>query len=197
MLSGYNQLLLEIYKEQTASWKHEDNILYKFGAVLLPVSFAVLGIPYVADVEESDLITLEIVSTIGGIILMTFWCAYVCSTHAKITARFQIIGRIEEHWGIVGHKGVRPIRDKIFKPLKWFPLKTYFLEKNIFYVYWLMALLLTVYRFWDKWTIYKCLAIAYLLLVAFIVSMVVIACIYDRSIRWGERKLKEYSWRGR
>ena len=58
-------LLIEIYKEQVASWKHEDNILYKFGAVLLPVSFIALGIPYVKVIEEPTLTILEIISTTG------------------------------------------------------------------------------------------------------------------------------------
>ena len=47
MSCDHNQLLLESYKEQTASWRHEDNTLYKFGAVLLPVSFVALGVPYI------------------------------------------------------------------------------------------------------------------------------------------------------
>ena len=46
MSCDYNQLLLESYKEQTVSWKHEDNTLYKFGAVLLPVTFVALGVPF-------------------------------------------------------------------------------------------------------------------------------------------------------
>ena len=57
MSCDYNQLLLEGYKEQTVSWKHEDNTLYKFGAVLLPVSFVALGVPYIGDVKESNLRT--------------------------------------------------------------------------------------------------------------------------------------------
>ena len=69
--------LIEVYKEHTASWKHEDNILYKFGAVMLPVSFVALGVPYIGNIKESNLIILEIISTIGGIILMTFWVSYV------------------------------------------------------------------------------------------------------------------------
>ena len=99
-LSRRDQLLIEIYKEQTASWKHEDDILYKFGAVLLPVSFIALGIPYIGDIKESNLTILEIISTSGGMILMTFWFAFVCSSHAKIRSRFEIINWIEESWAI-------------------------------------------------------------------------------------------------
>ena len=111
MSCDHNQLLLESYKEQTASWKHEDNTLYKFGAVLLPVSFVALGVPYIGDIKESNLTILEIISTSGGIILMTFWVAYVHATHAKITTRFQIINQIERDWVIIGHKDIQKIRD--------------------------------------------------------------------------------------
>ena len=111
MSCDHNQLLLESYKEQTASWKHEDNTLYKFGAVLLPVSFAALGIPYIEDVKALNQTVLEIISTSGGAILMTFWFAFVCSSHAKITTRFQIINQIERDWVIIGHKDIQKIRD--------------------------------------------------------------------------------------
>lgn len=192
MSCDYNQLLLESYKEQTASWKHEDNTLYKFGAVLLPVSFVALGIPYIGDIKESNLTILEIISTIGGVILMTFWVAYVHATHAKVRARFRIINQIEEDWKIKGHRDVPDIRDEIFKPRRRLPLKTYFLEKSIFYVYSFMAISLTVYRFVDKWVICKSLAIISSLpvLVVILVSMV-IACKYDCNIREGEKKLLE------
>ena len=74
----------------------------------------------------------------------------------------------------------------MFKPPGLFQLKTYFLETRIFYVYSFMALLLTVYRCVDKSTICKCLAIVSLLPVLVIICCIVIACIYDCSIRKGE-----------
>ena len=190
MSCDYNQLLLESYKEQTASWKHEDNTLYKFGAVLLPVSFVALGVPYIGDIKESNLTILEIISTSGGIILMTFWVAYVHATHAKIRARFRIINQIEEDWKIKGHKDVHKIRDKIFKPRRLLQLKTYFLETSIFYVYLFMASILTGYRCVDKWTICKCLAIVSSLpVLAIICCSIVIAYKYSHSIRKGEKTL--------
>ena len=190
MSCDHNQLLLESYKEQTASWKHEDNTLYKFGAVLLPVSFVALGVPYIGDIKESNLTILEIISTIGGIILMTFWVAYAHATHAKVTTRFRIINQIEERWGIIGHKDIRLIRDKIFKPPRLLQLKTYLLETSIFYVYWFMTCILTAYRFFDKWTICKCLAIVSSLpVLAIICCSIVIAYKYSNSVRKGEKTL--------
>ena len=190
MLSDYNQILLEIYKEHTASWKHEDNILYKFGAVMLPVSFVALGIPYIKDIKEPNLTILEIISTIGGIILMTFWVSYVYATHAKIMARFQIINNIERRWGIAGHKDVPKIKDDIFKVPGGLQLKTHFLEKSIFFVYTSIVLLLAVCRVCYKLQICKSLAIASLLPVLLIICCAVIADQYDCCIRRGEKRLE-------
>lgn len=193
MSYDYNQLLLESYKEQTASWKHEDNTLYKFGAVLLPVSFVALGVPYIEGIKESNLRILEIISTSGGIILMTFWVAYVHATHAKVTARLRIINQMEEDWKIKGHKDVPEIRDKIFKPPQPLQLKTYFLEKWIFYVYLIMVSILTAYRCCDKWTICKSLAITCSLPVLLVIlGSMVVAYIYSRSVTKGEKTLKRY-----
>ena len=193
MSENKENVVIEVYKEHTASWKHEDNILYKFGAVLLPVSFVALGIPYLKDIEEPSLTIFEIISTIGGIILMTFWVSYVYASHAKIKARFQIINEIERQierdWGIKGHKDVPCIRDDIFRPPRPLQLKTHFLETRIFYVYWIMAFILTAWRFIDKWTICKSLAIASLTPLIIAGIAIVIALRYDRSIKRGEKCL--------
>ena len=193
-LTGENQLLLESYKEQTASWKHEDNTLYKFGAVLLPVSFVALGVPYIGNIQASSLPILEIISTIGGIILMTFWVAYVQATHAKVRARFKIINQIEKDWEIKGHRDVPKIRDMMYKPRKRLKLKTYFLETQIFYMYWAVAFILTAYRFFKKSDIFIAskesdifIAIVFSLPVLVIMGIcLVIACKYRRSIRQGD-----------
>ena len=45
-LSRRDQLLIESYREQTAAWKHEGDLLYRFTSVILPLSIAALGVPY-------------------------------------------------------------------------------------------------------------------------------------------------------
>ena len=189
-----NQLLLEVYKEQTASWKHEDNILYKFGAVLLPVSFVALGIPYLKDIKEPSLTIFEIISTVGGLILMTFWVSYVYASHAKIGARFQIInqieGQIERGWGIKGHKDVPDIRNEAFGCPRWFQLKTHCLEKGIFYVYLIMAFILTAWRVYYKYHICMNLAMASLLPVLIMGICLWVAIRYDWRIKRGEKRLE-------
>ncbi len=189
-----NQFLLEVYKEHTASWRHEDNILYKFGAVLLPVSFVALGIPYLKDIKEPSLTIFEIISTVGGLILMTFWVSFVYASHAKIRARFQIINPIEDeikrYWGIKGHKDVPDIRNEAFGCPRWFQLKTHFLETLIFYVYLLMAFILTVYRSCDKGGICEGLGIASLLPVLIMGICLWVAILYDCRVRRGEKRLE-------
>ena len=189
-----NQFLLEVYKEHTASWRHEDNILYKFGAVLLPVSFVALGIPYLKDIKEPSLTIFEIISTVGGLLLMTFWVSFVYASHAKIKARFQIVNQIENHierdWGIKGHKDVPDIRDAAFEPPRPLQLKTHFLETQIFYVYLIMAFILTAWRVYYKYHICVNLALASLLPAVIMEVCLVIAILYHCNIKLGEKGLE-------
>ena len=46
-LSRRDHLLIESYKEQTAAWRHENDLLYRFTTITLPVSIAAWGVPYV------------------------------------------------------------------------------------------------------------------------------------------------------
>ena len=192
MSENKKNVLIEVYKEHTASWRHEDNILYRFGAFMVPTSFAILGVPYIADIEGSNLRILEIMSTIGGLILMTFWACYVCASHAKVKARFQIINdiehQIESACGIRGHKDVPNIRDKKFGEPRFFQLRTHVIEKSIFYVYWFLVCILTAWRSYGKWTICKSLAIVSeaLVLVIIVVSIVIVVK-YDCRIRRDEK----------
>ena len=197
MSENKENVVIEVYKEHTASWKHEDNILYKFGAVMLPVSFIALGVPYIKNIAEPSLTNLEIISTIGGMILMTFWVSYVYASHAKIKARFQIINeieyQIERDWGIKGHKDVPCIRDDIFKLPRPFQLKTHFLEQLVFYVYTAVAFLLTVYRICYKFYICKSLALATVSFLPLDIMFIclVIAVQYKCSVRRGEKRLDD------
>lgn len=185
MSENREHLLIEVYKDHTAFCRHEDNILYRFGAFMVPTSFAILGVPYIADIEGSNLRILEIMSTIGGLILMTFWVCYVYASHAKVTARFQIINQIERDWGIKGHKEVPCIRNKIFGKPWLFQLRTHFLEKSIFYVYWLLVVILTAWRFCGKRTNY--VSLSELLVVAIIIGSIAIALRYNWIVKRGDK----------
>ena len=185
MSENREHLLIEVYKEHTAQARHEDNILYRFGRFMVPFSFILLGVPYVKDIEDQNLIILEIVSTIGGLILMTFWVCYVYATHAKILARFQIINQIERDWRLNGHKDIPDIRDEIFGKPCFFHLRTHSLEKSIFYVYWLLVVILTAWRFWGKWT--NCVSLSELLVVAIIIGSIAIALRYNWRVKRGDK----------
>ena len=192
MSENNKNVLIEVYKEHLAFCRHEDNILYRFGRFMVPSSFILLGVPYVKDIGDQNLIILEIMSTIGGLTLMTFWVCYVCASHAKVKARFQIINdiehQIESACGIRGHKDVPNIRDKKFGEPRFFQLRTHVIEKSIFYVYWFLVCILTAWRSYGKWTICKSLAIASeALVLAIIVVSIVIAVKYDCRIRRGEK----------
>ena len=93
-LSPRELYLIESYKEQTAAWRHENNLLYRFTTIVLPVSIAALGVPYVqADVPD-------LLATLGGLMLMTFWAVSCQIMQIKSNLRFSIINKIEKSWGI-------------------------------------------------------------------------------------------------
>ena len=91
-LSRRDQLLIESYKEQTAAWRHENNLLYRVTTIILPVSIAALGVPYVRN-DVPDLLT-----TLGGLMLMTFWGLSCQTMQIKSNLRFSVINEIEKCW---------------------------------------------------------------------------------------------------
>ena len=106
MLSPHKQLLLESYKEQTASWRHFDNLLYRTTTIVLPLSIAALGLPYVNT--EATGATAGIpkwMPIAGGLWLMIFWIASCGIVEIRAKIRFKIIHDLEDDLGIVkGHK---------------------------------------------------------------------------------------------
>ena len=82
----------------------------------------------------------------------------------------------------------------MYKPRKRLKLKTYFLETQIFYMYWAVAFILTAYRFFKKSNIFiACkesdifIAILFSLPVLVIMGIcLVIARKYHRSIKKGD-----------
>ena len=52
VLDKNETLLIEAYKEQTASWKHEDSLFHRFTSIILPLSVVMLGVPYVQERRE-------------------------------------------------------------------------------------------------------------------------------------------------
>ena len=126
---------------------------------------------------------------------MTFWVCYVYASHAKIKARFQIVNQIEDYverdWGIKGHKDVPDIRDNAFGGRRrLLQLKTHFLEKWIFYVYWFIAFILTAWRVCYKYHICMTLAMASLLPVWIMWICLVIAIRYGGRIKRGDKRLE-------
>ena len=138
-LSRRDQLLIESYKEQTAAWKHEDNLLHRFTSVILPLSIAALALPYVQkDVPD-------MLATLGGLTLMTFW-AFSCQImQIKSNIRFSIIIEIERCWKVPGHKDFRGKRNDTYGK----KLRSHFLRYCIYWVYLVIVGGLTLYRTID------------------------------------------------
>ena len=138
-LSRRDQLLIESYKEQTTSRRHEDNLFLRFTSVILPLSIAALGIPYVnRDVPD-------LLATLGGLTLMTFWAILSQITHVKSKIRFSIINEIERYWDVPSHKDFEKRRDDIYGK----KLKSHFLRCCTFWIYLVIIAGLTIYK-WVK-----------------------------------------------
>ena len=107
-------------------------------------------------------------------------------TGSKINARFEIINQMEKKWEVEGHKDIPEKRDTRYGSPRLFPLKTHFLESSIFYVYWSMALLLTVCRLYAK-----CAISSKSLLITSLIPFVVICICFVIAVLYHSR-----TWRG-
>ena len=140
-LSRRDQLLIESFKEQTAAWKHEDNLLYRFTAVIFPLSIAALGVPYVNDKVP------DILATIGGLTLITFWAVSCQIMDIKSNIRLSIINKIEKCWEVPGHKDFIDIRERTYGKKASDFLRSQLLRRCMFWVYFVIVALLTLCRF--------------------------------------------------
>ena len=109
MPDNYNDLVIESYKEQSFAWRHDDSILHRMTSIVLPVSFAALGVPYVYDCIPPWLPIL------GGFALMLFWIVLCQAMFIRIGIRFKIMNAIEDSWEVPGHGHIRCIRKEIFE----------------------------------------------------------------------------------
>ena len=104
-LSPHAQLLLASYKEQTASWRHFDNRLYRTTTIILPLSIAALGLPYVnTSLADPAQQIPKWIPMAGGLWLMIFWIVSCEIVEIRAKIRFEIIHEIEDELGIKGHK---------------------------------------------------------------------------------------------
>ena len=108
MSDNYNQWLIESYKEQGETSRHDDIILHRMTVVILPVSITALIVSYVhTDVSK-------LVAIVGGVMLMLFWFILCQILHIRATIRFMMMNKIEEHWKIPGHRHFTDVRTEMF-----------------------------------------------------------------------------------
>ena len=168
-LSPRELYLIESYKEQTAAWRHENNLLYRFTTIVLPVSIAALGVPYVqADVPD-------LLATLGGLMLMTFWAVSCQIMQIKSNLRFSIINKIEKSWGIPSHRDCKVIKEKIYGEAANNLLRSHFLRCCIFWIYLVIVAGLTLCRLCGTCSIKKVFitkTIDFWIIVSFVVIVV-------------------------
>ena len=143
-LSRRDQLLIESYKEQTAAWRHENNLLYRVTTIILPVSIAALGVPYVRN-DVPDLLT-----TLGGLMLMTFWGLSCQTMQIKSNLRFSVINEIEKCWQIPSHIDCKVRKKDTYGKKTSYVLRSHFLRCGMFWLYLGIVGVLTLFRFYGQ-----------------------------------------------
>ena len=105
-LSPDQQLQLESYKEQTASWRHFDGLLYRTTTIILPLSIAALGLPYVSTNPDRAVAEMpKWVPMVGGLWLMIYWIVSCEIVEIRAKIRFDMIHELEDELGMIkGHK---------------------------------------------------------------------------------------------
>ena len=142
-LSRRDQFLIESYKEQTAAWRHENDLLYRFTTITLPVSIAALGVPYVQK-GVPDLLAI-----LGGLTLMTFW-AFSCQImQIKSNLRFSVINQIEECWQIPSHKDCKVRKGNTYRGKGSNRLRSHFLRCCIYWIYLVIVAGLTLCKLYG------------------------------------------------
>ena len=190
MLDKNETLLIEAYKEQTASWKHEDSLFHRFTSIILPLSVVMLGVPYVQNGE-----TIALLALIGGILLMTFWGISSQIMHTKDRIRFSIINKLEDKFSTIGlerfsgHDEFRRIRDKAGGKR----LRNYTLRVWMFWVYFVVALVVLLSRIIEVSWVNPELILAGAAILQFGISFVLVLWITlkAKSTRKQVDKLKE------
>ena len=127
------QLQLESYKEQTASWRHLDSLFHRFTSVILPVSIAALALPYLnAGTAGAAAEMPKWIPIAGGLVLMVFWIFSSEITGIRDRIRFDIIHKMEGDLGMInGHKEFKKRRAE-----KWTKrLRSHYLRRVMFVAY--------------------------------------------------------------
>ena len=98
--------LIESYKEQTASWRHFDDIYQRLKSIYTPLSFSALFASYVYDHIPCWL------PIVVGSMLMVFLLFSFLIHQNKADIRFRLIHDMERDMKIEGHTKWTEMREK-------------------------------------------------------------------------------------
>ena len=89
--------LMEEYRELGLCWRHDDDWISKWTAVLLPLSIAALTLPYLKEG------TPKLLCAAGGLTIITYWYMSSLISKRRFEIRFSRIHQIEEILGFDSH----------------------------------------------------------------------------------------------
>lgn len=179
MSDNYNQWLIESYKEQGETSRHDDIILHRMTVVILPVSITALIVSYVHTGVFKPL------AIGGGVALMLFWFVLCHILHIRATIRFMIMNKIEDHLKIPGHMHFTCVRKDMFGNKKIF--KGIWLYRWAFFIYLFGAGAIGVYELCKKCGFLSCCFI----LAAGVILYVVIIGLLCWFVVWVDRRIEK------
>ena len=156
--------LLEEYRELGLCWRHDDEWISKWTAVLLPLSIAALTLPYLNDDAP------KLLAVAGGLTLIAYWYLSSLISKRRFEIRFSRIHQIEEILGFDSHlRYHRKIANSRMKHQR--------LRCGMFVGYMVIAFLVTLETRVDKieaWTVSSAVTfetVVYLILVGIIAGI--------------------------
>ena len=182
-LSRRDQLLIESYREQTAAWKHEGDLLYRFTSVILPLSIAALGVPYLQKGVP------DLLATVGGLTLMAFWAITCQIMHIKSNIRFTIINEIERCWKVPAHEEFKKRRDYTYGEKERYYFKSHFLRCCMFWIYLAIVGVLTLYRWTGPHCFQEILITESADSLIIIVLIILVFCLVEQARRKAKKKI--------
>ena len=135
--------LLEEYRELGLCWRHDDEWISKWTAVLLPLSIAALTLPYLKDGAP------KLLAVTGGLTLIIYWYVSSLISKRRFEIRFSRIHQIEEILGFDSHSRYRrKSRESLLKHQR--------LRGVMFFLYLVIAFFVTLetrFQTIEGWTV--------------------------------------------
>ena len=126
------------YQELCSSWRHDDSVFDRYSAIILPLCFVGLVIPYIEDAVPA------ILSSFIGLVGTLYWFLTGINYQARSDIRWERIHEIEKSLGFNVHRWMHQERQKRGTPIR---------HKHwrwvIFIFYGVTAVIVCLHKHWE------------------------------------------------